>query len=102
MIEYLLSYQAYLDNENKKLKIEAADSIKKSEIITGEYQKKVISLICCLIVQEEELRECKKECKRLKKSVNVYELLLKLPSNVKHLSENEGVAYVQIIGIYIY
>jgi hypothetical protein len=42
IIEYLLSYQTYLDIENKKLKADTANNGKKAEIISGEYQKKVM------------------------------------------------------------
>ena len=42
--------------------------------------------------QAAEAREMKKEIKRLKKSISVYDLLLKLPANVRNLQANSTIA----------
>lgn len=70
MIEYLLTVQNYLDTENKRIIRELQDGTKKNEVFKSQYQK-----------QEEEIQTLRKENRKLKKTVNLYDLLLKLPQN---------------------
>jgi acetate kinase len=66
-----------LDADNKELKEMVEKNLLESEDLKTKMNK-----------QEEETQNLRKENRRLKKSINVYELLLKLPNNVKSITES--------------
>lgn len=66
-----------LDTDNKDLKEMVEKNLLESEELKSKMNK-----------QEEETQNLRKENRRLKKSINVYELLLKLPNNVKSITES--------------
>ncbi|PRP87000.1 zinc finger protein [Planoprotostelium fungivorum] len=72
IIEYLIFVQNTLDTENNNLKAEIATFAREQEMYKEQNMK-----------QEDEVMTLRREIRKLKKSVNVYELLLKLPNSVR-------------------
>ncbi len=73
--EYLVHVQTSLDVENKQLSNQLEECNRKIELMAAEFKK-----------QEEELVTLRKEFKKEKKIIGVYEMLVALPRTVKTAS----------------
>jgi hypothetical protein len=81
--------QGVLDTENKDVKNEL-ENMKVRELTLMEQFKKNVSLLYNSHLQSEESDLLRKELKKQKKTISVYELLMKLPSHMKDLSPDDS------------